>query len=113
VPGPWLAALFAHAARAARRALVGAAACPPSLAEARRAYYLGHYAYALALFLQLAETHDAEAAESAAIMLLLGEPQYGGQIRRNVPRAKALLLQAAGAGRTGAGALLEQLEHTD
>lgn len=89
------------------------AAPPPSMAQAQRAYYQGHYAHSLALFVQLADAHDAEAAECAGIMLLLGEPEFGPQVRRNLPRAKALLLQAARAGRVGAGTLLNMVERTD
>jgi hypothetical protein len=38
---------------------------------------------------------------------------YGGQVRRDVDRAKVFLVQAAAAGRSGAGFLLNMVERTD
>lgn len=98
---------------AATLPLAAMAAPAPSMAEAQQAYYQGRYARSLALFVRLAEAQDAEAAECAGVMLLLGEPQYGPEVRRNLPRAKALLLQAARSGRSGAGTLLNMIERTD
>lgn len=97
-------------------ALSGAAAAAPalpSLAEAQRAYYQGQFGVSLAMFSKLAAAHDAEAAECAGFMLLQGDQLYGPEVRRNLPRAKALLLQAARAGRPGAGFILNMLERTD
>ncbi len=100
----------------------GAPAAPTaaaSLSDAQRAYYQGQYSRSLALFENLAATRNtdaaeaAEAAECAGFMLLHGEPLYGPQVRRNLPRAKALLLQAARAGRPSAGFMLNMLERTD
>jgi TPR repeat protein len=85
----------------------------PTIAEAQRAYREGQYSRSLVLFKSLAAQHNAEAAECAGFMLLMGEPMYGSQVRRNVERAKELLVQAAAAGRTGAGFLLNMVERTD
>jgi hypothetical protein len=108
-----LKSLLAGAVLAWGVASGAAATAAPTMADAQQAYYQGQYGRSLALFMRLAEAQDAEAAESAGFMLLLGEPQYGAQVRRNVPRAKALLLQAARAGRAGAGAMLNLLERSD
>jgi TPR repeat protein len=83
------------------------------IAEAQRAYHEVQYSRSLVLFKSLAAQHNAEAAECAGFMLLMGEPMYGSQVRRNVERAKELLVQAAAAGRTGAGFLLNMVERTD
>ncbi len=91
-----------------------AAAGPsPSMVEAQKAYYQGHYGQSLALFERLAAAHNAEAAECAGFMLLHGDQLYGPQVRRNVPRARAFLLQAANSGRPGAGFILNMIERTD
>jgi TPR repeat protein len=96
-------------------ALGSASAAGPSLsmAEAQQAYYQGHYGRSLALFERLAAAHNAEAAECAGFMLLHGDQLYGPQVRRNVPRARAFLLQAANSGRPGAGFILNMIERTD
>jgi len=67
----------------------------------------------LAMFEQLAGRHNAEAAECAGFMLLMGEGMYGAQVRRDVERAKVLLVEAAAAGRPGAAFLLNMIERTD
>ncbi|MBC7940814.1 MAG: hypothetical protein H7Z19_13805 [Chitinophagaceae bacterium] len=90
---------------------------PPSAAvsmqEAQQAFYNGQYGRSLALFERLAERHNAEAAECAGFMLLYGDTLYGSEVRRNLPRAKALLLQAARTGRPAASFILNMLERTD
>jgi TPR repeat protein len=85
----------------------------PTLADAQHAYHLGQYRHSLALFESLASRNNAEAAECAGFMLLMGEPMYGTQVKRDVERARELLTQAAGAGRAGAGFLLNMVERTD
>ena len=85
----------------------------PSLAEAQHAYHVGQYRRSLELFETLAAKQNAEAAECAGFMLLMGEPMYGSQVRRDVDRAKVFLVQAAAAGRSGAGFLLNMVERTD
>ncbi len=95
---PWLAAAGGH---------------PPTLADAQRAYHVGQYRTSLAMFEQLARRHNAEAAECAGFMLLMGEGLYGQQVRRDVERAKVLLVEAAAAGRPGAAFLLNMIERTD
>jgi TPR repeat protein len=86
---------------------------PPLLVAAQQAYYEGRYAQSLVMFERLAAQQNAEAAECAGFMLLNGDALYGIQVRRNVPRAKALLLQAASLGRPGAAFMLNMLERTD
>lgn len=85
----------------------------PSMAEAQHAYHVGQYRHSLDLFESLAAQRNAEAAECAGFMLLMGEPMYGNQVRRDVERAKVFLVQAAAAGRSGAGFLLNMVERTD
>jgi hypothetical protein len=85
----------------------------PTLAEAQRAYHFGQYRVSLAMFEQLAGRRNAEAAECAGFMLLMGEGLYGTQVHRDVERAKVLLVEAAAAGRPGAGFLLNMIERTD
>lgn len=85
----------------------------PTIAEAHRAYYLGQYGRSLALYQQLARAGDAEAAERAAFMRLLGDGYYGKQVKADVSQATTLLIQAARAGRPGAGAMLNMLSDTD
>jgi TPR repeat protein len=86
---------------------------PPSLVAAQQAYYQGQYGHSLVLFERLAAEQNAEAAECAGFMLLHGDQLYGRQVRRNLPRAKALLLQAAQSGRPAAMFMLNMLERTD
>jgi hypothetical protein len=95
------------------------------LLEARQAYYQGQYSRSLALFEQLAARRGnkpadsaeaaeaAEAAECAAFMLLHGDRLYGAQVRRDIERAKHLLVQAASAGRAGAAFTLNMLDASD
>ena len=85
----------------------------PTIGEAQHAYHVGQYRHSLALFETLAAQHNAEAAECAGFMLLMGEPMYGSQVRRDVDRAKGFLVEAAAAGRSGAGFLLNMVERTD
>jgi hypothetical protein len=85
----------------------------PSIAAAQQAYYEGRYDQSLVMFERLAAQQNAEAAECAGFMLLQGDQLYGTQVRRNVPRARALLLQAASLGRPGAAFILNMLERTD
>jgi TPR repeat protein len=107
-------ALLSLAAQAlAGRATAAAATTPASLVAAQQAYYQGQYGHSLVLFERLAAQHNAEAAECAGFMLLHGDQLYGAQVRRNLPRAKALLLQAARSGRPGAAFMLNMLERTD
>lgn len=80
-----------------------------TLAEANRAYYAGQYDRSLTMYRQLAEAGNAEAAERAGFMLLYGEDVFGKQVQRNVPRAHELILQAARAGRAGAGFLMNMV----
>jgi TPR repeat protein len=97
---------LAHADDALPRAL--------SIDAARQAYYHGRYGEALALFERLArERGDAEAAERAGFMRLHGATLYGAAVRRDVPLAAALLLQAARAGRPPAQFMLEMIEQSD
>jgi hypothetical protein len=90
-----------------------AASKPPTIADAQQAYHVGEYRRSLVLFETLAAQRNAEAAECAGFMLLMGEPMYGNQVRRDVDRAKGFLVQAAAAGRSGAGFLLNMVERTD
>lgn len=85
----------------------------PTVADAHRAYFLGQYSRSLAMYEQLAGAGDAEAAERAAFMRLLGNGFYGPQVRTDVARAMELLVQAARAGRPGASAMLGMLPGTD
>ena len=74
---------------------------------------MGQYSRSLALYERLAANGDAEAAERAGFMLLQGDAFYGRQVRRDVGRATALLVQAARSGRPGAGFMLNMLESSD
>jgi TPR repeat protein len=100
-------------------ALLVAAACSsalaatPTLDEAHHAYYHGQFARSLRMYQQLAAGGNAEAAERAGFMLFHGGGYYGRQVRRDPGRASALLLQAAKAGRPGAGFMLNMTERTD
>jgi TPR repeat protein len=94
---------FTLAALAAALHTSSLAAEPASLAEANRAYYAGQYDRSLAMYRELAEAGNAEAAERAGFMLFYGEDVFGRQVQRNVPKARELILQAAMAGRNGAG----------
>ena len=85
----------------------------PSIVDAQHAYYQGRYAISLELFESLAARQDGEAAECAAFMLLQGHNLYGSDVRRDVDRARVLLLQAARAGRPGAVFMLNMLERID
>ena len=93
--------------------LAAAAGNQATLAEAQRAYHTGQYRASLAMFEQLAGRRNAEAAECAGFMLLMGEGMYGAQVHRDVERAKVLLVEAAAAGRPGAAFLLNMIERTD
>jgi TPR repeat protein len=87
---------------------------PVSIDAARQAYYSGRYGEALALFERLARDRgDAEAAERAAFMLMQGAALYGSAVRRDMPRATELLLQAARAGRRPAQFMLDMIEQSD
>lgn len=96
-------------------AATAAASAPdlPTLDDANNAYYWGRYGQSLALYEQLAARGNAEAAERAGFMLLNGSTLFGPGVRRDMPRAQALLTQAAKAGRSGAGFLLSLLDHSD
>ena len=85
----------------------------PTMAEAQHAYHVGQYRHSLDLFESLAAQRNAEAAECAGFMLLMGDAMYGNQVRRDVDRAKGFLVEAAAAGRSGAGFLLNMVERTD
>ena len=85
----------------------------PTMAEAQHAYHVGQYRHSLDLFESLAAQRNAEAAECAGFMLLMGDVMYGNQVRRDVDRAKVFLVEAAAAGRSGAGFLLNMIERTD
>jgi TPR repeat protein len=74
-----------------------------TLAEANRTYYAGQYDRSLEMYRQLAEAGNAEAAERAGFMLFYGEDVFGKKVPRNVPKARELIMQAAMAGRAGAG----------
>jgi TPR repeat protein len=84
-----------------------------SLADAHRAHYLGEHRLALSLYEQLAAAGNAEAAERAGFMLLLGSADCGVRLMIDRDRATALLLQAAHAGRPSAVVMLNLLEATD
>jgi TPR repeat protein len=80
-----------------------------TIVEANHAYYMGQYDRSLAMYRQLAEAGNAEAAERAGFMLFQGEDVFGKQVQRNVPKARELIMQAATAGRAGAGFLMNML----
>jgi hypothetical protein len=82
------------------------------MAEAQHAYHVGQYRHSLDLFESLAAQRNAEAAECAGFMLLRAS-DVRHQVRRDVERAKVFLVQAAAAGRSGAGFLLNMVERTD
>lgn len=84
-----------------------------ALNDAHRSYYYEQFERSLALYEQLAATGDAAAAERAGFMRLAGEPLYGARVHRDLPRAHALLTQAAKADRPGAAFLLNMLERTE
>ena len=86
---------------------------PTPMEEAHHEYYLEHYARSLAVYQKLAAAGNAEAAERAGFMLFQGDTLYGRQVKRDPERARALLTQAAMAGRAGAGFMLNMLERTD
>jgi TPR repeat protein len=81
--------------------------------HAAQAYHVGQYQRALSLYQQLAQQGNAEAAERAGFMLLQADGHYGGQVRRDVDRARVLITQAARADRVAAGFMLNMLENTD
>ncbi len=81
-----------------------------TLDQAHHAYYLGQFDRSLKLYEQLAASGNAEAAERAGFMLLQVNSDYGQQVRRDPARATALLVQAAKAGRAGAGAVLNLID---
>ena len=85
----------------------------PTIEQAHRAYYLGQHHLSLALYQQLAIHGNAEAAERAGFMLLQGERNRTRVSERDAARAMELLLQAAQAGRPGAGFILNMLEGSD
>ena len=84
-----------------------------TIEQAHPAYYLGQHDRSLALYQQLAAGGNAEAAERAGFMLLQGERSRAGPAARDAGRAMELLLQAAQAGRPGAGFILNMLEGSD
>lgn len=95
---------------------VATAVRPPAAATlitAHRAYYNEQFEQSLTLYEQLAAAGDATAAERAGFMRLAGEGLYGPRVRRDLPRAEALLTQAAKANRPGAAFLLGMLERTE
>ena len=71
------------------------------------AYAANHYAAALEIYVQLAESGDPRAAELAGHMFFIGERLYGNQVERDPGRAFELLMKAKRAGRPIAGYLLE------
>ncbi|MEO6744053.1 MAG: hypothetical protein ABIS28_11255 [Caldimonas sp.] len=85
----------------------------PTIEQAHRAYYLGQHSRSLALYQQLATQGNAEAAERAGFMMLHGERTRTRPSERDAARALELLLQAAQAGRPGAGFILNMLEGSD
>ena len=85
----------------------------PTIEQAHRAYYLGQHGRSLALYQQLASRGNAEAAERAGFMLLQGDRNRARPSERDEARAMEFLLQAAQAGRPGAGFLLNMLEGSD
>lgn len=94
---------------------VGILACTPSWAQgasadADRAFADGRYAVALTLYQQRAVEGDAAAAELAGQMYYYGATVYGDEVRRDLARARSLLVQAAEAGRPLANYLARQLE---
>jgi TPR repeat protein len=94
-------------------AAIPAAPAESAILQAHRAYYQGQYGQALSLYLALAKTGDAEAAERAAFMLLEGPALYGPQVRRDVERATRLLEQAVRSERPAAGFMLNMLHHPE
>lgn len=78
--------------------------------QANRAYYEGRFDHSLQLYQQLAAAGNAAAAERAGFMLFHGNAYYGPQVRSDIPRATALLVQAAKAGRSGAEFMLNQID---
>jgi hypothetical protein len=94
-------------------AAVPSARKPPTIEDAHQAYHSGQFGRSPALFETLAAQNNAEAAECAGFMLLMGETMYGPQVRRDVERAKVLQVEAASAGRAGAGFLLNMVERTE
>ncbi|MBP6406626.1 MAG: hypothetical protein KA335_13295 [Ramlibacter sp.] len=92
---------------------IGAGEPAPTLPQAHHAYYEGQFERSLKMYEQLAASGNAEAAERAGFMLFHGDSHYGRQVRRDPVRATALLTQAAQAGRTGAGFMLNMIERTN
>ncbi|MBT9465553.1 hypothetical protein [Hydrogenophaga sp.] len=80
---------------------------------AHQTYHWGQYEHSLAIYEQLAAQGNAEAAERAGYMLMLGADTYGARVPRNVARATKLLEQAADAGRPHANFLLEMSGQAD
>ena len=91
-------------------AAAGAAAAAPTIDQAHLAYYEGQFGRSLQMYEELAAAGNAEAAERAGFMLLQGSTHYGAQVPRDPVRATTLLAQAAHAGRTGAGFLLNLID---
>jgi TPR repeat protein len=85
----------------------GAGASAEQWLQADEAYAADHFAAALEIYLQLALSGDARAAELAGQMLFMGERLYGAQVVRDLGRAIELLTQAKRAGRPIAEFLLE------
>jgi TPR repeat protein len=94
-------------------AAVAQAPAELTIQHAAQAYHVGQYQRALSLYQQLAQQGNAEAAERAGFMLLQANGHYGGQVRRDVDRARMLITQAARADRVAAGFMLNMLENTD
>ena len=86
---------------------------PPAITDAHTAYYHEQFGRALAMYEALAATGNAEAAERAGFMLLQGSGMFGPEVGRDPVRARALLGQAALAGRPGANFLLNLLVRSD
>lgn len=114
IPRPAAALTAATLCLLAASAAAQTASPPATIDAARQAYYIGQYGRALDAFERLArERGDAEAAESAAFMLMQGPSLYGPQVQRDVDRAGRWLLQAARAGRPGAQFMLNMLPQAD
>jgi TPR repeat protein len=85
----------------------GARASAEQWLHADEAYAADHFAAALEIYVQLATSGDARAAELAGQMLFMGERLYGKQVARDLGRAIELLTQAQRAGRPIAEYLLQ------
>jgi TPR repeat protein len=109
---------MSRSARTLAACLLAAGMTLPALAgqaldEANRAYYDGDYLLSLSMYERLAREGDAAAAERAGFMLLDSGQAHAGRVRPDPERARALLVQAARAGRPGAAFLLNMTELTE